>query len=228
MKLSFFGRRRKQDRAALEQFVQQIYWGENLTAVQSRQQLERGLLELTESGNHAANGLLITANGYFLTAAHCTEDLAKFAVQGEPGEVYAIEKICAADPESDVALVKARIPGESKPLQYRFYNSTWLESLKRQPVALFTRRNGTIITKYGFVENPSTSTVVYDEINPSLHSSQVWLSMDSCFGDSGGIVASDDARIIGIHSSGNTDRSLASGVKLFKALELIGSYAAKL
>ena len=56
---------------SLEQFIQQFYWGEHLTISQAERNLNESLVEITHYGEHSSNGLLITDNGYFLTAKHC-------------------------------------------------------------------------------------------------------------------------------------------------------------
>ena len=213
---------RKKDKAALHQFIQQLYWGENLLVPQAIRQLEQNVVELTQDGQHLANGLLITANGYILTAEHCIQRSNRLYAQNN--QAFLIEKVCAADSRNEIALVKANISAESTTLEYRFYNSTLLKRLERKPVALLTRINGKIVRKYGLMEHASVNTTTSNNGKNCNYDDQILLSLDSAPGDSGGVVASDDGRIIGFHSGYNGQQHKGVEVKLFKALELVSAY----
>ena len=213
---------RKKDKAALHQFIQQLYWGENLLVPQAIKQLEQNVVELTQDGQHLANGLLITANGYILTAEHCIQKSNRWYAQNN--QAFLIEKVCAVDPRNEIALVKANISAESAALEYRFYNSTLLKRLEGKPVALLTRINSKIVRKYGLMEHASVNTTASNNGKNCNYDDQILLSLDSTPGDSGGVVASDDGRIIGFHSGYHGQQHKGVEVKLFKALELVSAY----
>lgn len=187
----------------------------------SRRNIEEGLVEITSHGQHFSNGILVTSNGYFLTANHCVCDLSWKNVRLNNGRTYAIEKVCATNTEEDLALAKAKIPGKPEIQRYRFYNTNLL---KKIPVALVTRINGKLVEKYGFVNlawNPhrtnlgnGSSVSYYNHFTSYLFASP---------GDSGGVIISQDGRLVGIHSG--SDRVYnAVAAKLIQALELVSSY----
>lgn len=62
---------------ALEKFIQNIFLGDNLSETEAIKNLESGLLEIKHNDTHASNALLITNNGYALTANHCTHNHQK-------------------------------------------------------------------------------------------------------------------------------------------------------
>lgn len=220
---SFFGQ--QNDRAALEHFVQQVYWGEELAAEQSRKNLEEGLVELRAPGGHVANGLLVTEHGYFITAAHCLEGWEELQVRLADGTAYSIQKLGGVDQENDLALAKVNLTAEQKSKHYRFYDSTHLKKLKREPVALYTRWDGKVVQKYGWVEKDSERVTVTGRQREALQKDLLYLSLASIPGDSGGILLNTDGRLVGINCSGNTEQRTSSEVKLFKALDLITRYA---
>ncbi len=223
---SFFGR--QNDRTALERFVQQVYWGEELAAEQSRKNLEEGLVELRAPSGHVANGLLVTEHGYFITAAHCLEGWEELQVCVEDGRAYSIQKLCRIEQEHDLALAKVKIAAEQKSKCYRFYDSSHLQKLKREPVALYTRWDGNVVQRYGWVEKDSERVTVTGRQREALQKDLLYLSLASIPGDSGGILLSTDGRLVGINCSGNTEQRTSSEVKLFKALDLISGYAGTL
>ena len=45
----------------------------SLTSEQAKKNLREGIIELIKNEQHSSNGLLITDDGYFLTARHCVE-----------------------------------------------------------------------------------------------------------------------------------------------------------
>jgi hypothetical protein len=69
--------RRAQIATALDEFINSIYWGEDLRPAEARKNLEYGIIEITCGSSHAANGLLITEDGYFITPKHCLSEEMK-------------------------------------------------------------------------------------------------------------------------------------------------------
>src|SRR3989338_4350191 len=65
----------QQSLLALEQFIQNYYHSDSLTNQQAYTKLQNGVVEITLFGQHSSNGLLITENGYILTAKHCVQNL---------------------------------------------------------------------------------------------------------------------------------------------------------
>ena len=62
----------QQDIKVLQEFMQNIYWGNDLSSEKAINNLEEGLAEIKSSnGEHMSNILFITKNGYALTSYHC-------------------------------------------------------------------------------------------------------------------------------------------------------------
>ena len=209
---------------SLEQFIQQFYWGEHLTISQAERNLNESLVEITYYGEHSSNGLLITENGYFLTAKHCvTGKLRGMKIKLHNERVYSIERVCAISNKDDIALAKARIDGENRSKNYKFYNS---ENLKKMPITLMTRREGELNNKYGFIEEKTS--VISKGLDNIEYLCQNAISsvIESKPGDSGGIIVSTDRRLLGFNVSASNEK--ASAVVLNKALELVVFYISRI
>lgn len=84
------------DERILKDFVNQIYLGESLTSQEAISNLKEGIVELYyHSGQHAAVGLLITKDGYFVTPYHCIENNEKIRIRNKNSENIPIQKLCA-------------------------------------------------------------------------------------------------------------------------------------
>lgn len=215
--------------SALDEFIQQFYWGEGLKQDESRKNLEEGIIEITHYGNHSSQGILITEDGYFLTAKHCIDkDLPEKRIRLFNGRTYSIEKVCAYDTEDDAALAKANIQkSECNSKKYRIFNTNKLE--KNIPIAIMTRWDKKLKTSYGSI----TRTWSADKVESSdgqlvSYHNHFELNVFLKPGNSGGIVVSPDGRLIGMLSSGNENYNHSSGIKIIKAFELIESYKRKI
>ena len=87
-------RRTKQLVATLDDFLTNAK-NNSLTANEARKNLEEGVIELVKYGKHSSNGLLITDDGYFLTARHCVEGSLSQQIVLYDGMKCKVEKICA-------------------------------------------------------------------------------------------------------------------------------------
>lgn len=187
----------KKDRQALntlEAFLAQTMENQ-LTDREAQQHLEKGVVELVQYDCHIANGLLITDNGYFLTAGHCLDDDDDDddgwkLVRLYDGTEYALERICASGTgRMDIALAKAKVPGDASPRSYRFYKEDYIPA--KEPIALLTRKNGQLVKKYGHTTNYTTAE------GKTLVS-----TLGVKPGDSGGIVITGESELLGIMRRG--------------------------
>lgn len=201
----------------LEQFVQQAYQGEALLPAQAIRNLEEGVIEIVyDDGSHRANGLLLTTDGYFLTADHCLgEEYKTMRVRTQAQRQYRIKRIVARDNQHDLVLGKMRGELWGQANVYRLYTERIAKTL---PVALLTRRDGIVQRKYGFVHE-----YYMREIRKEHEVFLPFFAMvlDGRPGDSGGIVITREGQLIGLHrgSVGN----IMYGVRILKALELVYS-----
>jgi len=223
----FNTKRSKKVKKTLDRFIQQIYWGDDLTVEQSRKNLGKGLVEIVKYGQHSSNGILITGDGYFLTAEHCvTDGLVGAQIRLFNGNLYPVEKICGYVPKEDIALAKADIPYKCIPMEYRIYNTN---KLGKMAVATMTRRYGKLIVKYGFVTREWNPTPTYKGgLEAVMYPNQFTMDIEAIPGDSGGIIVSEDGRLVGILSGGHEKILTGAGVKIISALELVDRYKRKL
>lgn len=223
-------KKQKETLFLLDEFIKNIYFGEDLTLKESKKNLEEGLIEIIyNNGVHHSNGLLITENGYFLTAKHCVEsDLSSLKIKLYNGEVYPIkESYFYFKTNEDIAIAKADIPrkGNYNIKKYKIFNTNNTSNFNKIPIALLTRLNNKINISYGFINKWDVSKVKL--LDGDSFVNQFSLDILAKNGDSGGIFTSSDGRLIGIESTGN-ENNFATGVKILDALELVYYYKNKI
>jgi hypothetical protein len=218
---------------ALTTFINQFYFGQILPPTEAQKNLEDGTLELTwKSGAHCGNGLLVTDDGLFVTCAHCLgNNLEKQRARNHTGNCYGIEKVLTVSSfrKNDIVLAKAAIPGERKARSYKFGESE--NPPEGKPVALFGRKGNEVYRKYGFVKGTYMRETIMTDNGETRVTGHVGYKLTSERGDSGGIIADIERKIVGIVSlgseldaQGNPREGFTSGVKWFKVLEMIAHY----
>jgi S1-C subfamily serine protease len=215
--------RKKKLVSALDEFVQQFRTIGIEQLREGVENLEQGLIEITHCGQHSSNGLLVTEDGYFLTAKHCLDHgLSGLKIRTHKGSTYKIERVCAVGTRTDVALAKATVPAETEPKRYRFYDETQVDKM---PIAAMVRRYGHIETNYGYI-NGNCASLLADFGDGKLVPipDHFELALMARSGDSGGIVVSPDLRLVGILSAGATKRYTATCIGIGRALELVNFY----
>lgn len=107
----------------IHRFLHELHEGDRLTPEQARRRIEENVIEIEMYGQHSSNGLLITENGYFLTAYHCVAEDVRSAltVRAHNDSIYPLAEVCYALPRLDLALAKAVIPAEPKSIHHAFY-----------------------------------------------------------------------------------------------------------
>lgn len=215
---------------ALKTFTQQFYLGETLTTKQAQRNLERGIVELTwDEGSHAANGLLLTENGYFVTCLHCVEEPKKMRVRGDYFERCRIEKVLVESKKHDLALAKADITGNCAALSYKFHKEEIGE--RGEIIAVFGRREGEIYRRHGNLRGRLKSEAIKIESENYYLGSHINYDLVSQNGDSGGIIADLERRILGVLALGSRFSKTefdTSAVKWYKVLEMICYYRSHL
>ncbi|MBI4147520.1 serine protease [Candidatus Woesearchaeota archaeon] len=204
--------RTKQLVATLDDFLTNAK-NNSLTSEQAKKNLNEGIIELIENEQHSSNGLLITDNGYFLTARHCVKGSLPLQIVLYDGMKCRVEKICAQGNIQwiDVALVKADVPGNAVSRSYRLQTNDVDVDAYSLPITLFTRWDEKLVKKDGF-------------IIPSLRYKDSFISsIPAIHGDSGGIVANQTYQLIGI-LRGYLDPHTSASLFLPRALDLIHFY----
>ncbi len=194
----------KQTIKALEEFVQNVYWTKSLSAEQSIKNLEESLVEvLYPNMTHKGNGLLITENGYLLTANHVEEEDGKDCpsakyIRNYQNKIYPIKKICQTDEREDLALLKADIAKEKVQKRYKVHNTNKLENFDfgKFPVNLKTRRDEKIKNKYGCL------LLKYGMGREFNYTNLFGTDIPVDKGESGGIVISAEGELVGLLSLG--------------------------
>ena len=238
----------KEDIKALDEFIQQIYWGESISEEESKENIKSNIVQIhafkikgKASYHSYSNGLLITENGYFLTAKHCvmfddpainfkTSDLRIIDNQGDS---YEIERVCAAGKfkkkenryiDEDIALVKAKIDKKPKSIKYRIYNTDQL-TLQLSLCLLAYDNQRRLNKKYGKIIDLSNKGLTPYKGQHINYATQFSTDIDSKSGDSGGSIISPDGRLTGFVSTGDAKGTNYTGiVKIFRAFELITFY----
>ncbi|MFC1678544.1 serine protease [Patescibacteria group bacterium] len=190
------------DRQALMSFVQNIYWGEDLSLAQAKKNLEEGIVEIVyDNGQHRGNGLLITDNGFIITCNHCIfPSFDKLKVVKNSGEHYPIDYICHSKQDRDIVLFKADIPGLAKPREYKFFDSREFRVYRKYLVVGLVRWDGKLMIKGGYTCGSLVASLTVD--NTDLYKDMMILKTKLIKGDSGGIIATINSEVVGIHSSG--------------------------
>lgn len=215
-----------ENKKALADFVQNVYWGEDLSSEEAKQNVEMGILEiLWPEGGHRANGLLITTNGFFVTSRHCVDgDLKNIMVRDFLGMRHRIQRVCCVSKRRDLALVKADFSGEPLLMRYKYFRE---ENFGKNPVQVvgLTRWNGKLVIRGGYTQGKTGSHFTK---NLSFLIKQISLDMYAQPGDSGGVVVSADGRLIGT-MTGNVIGIpfLTFCARWFDALQLITAYCAR-
>ncbi len=217
---SLLGNKHAQEKSlvqALDGFVQGFNSTGQPKLTEARENLYKGLVEIVSYGGHSSNGLLITEDGYFLTARHCLANealLKSMKIRTPDGKLHQMEKVHAANKannELDLALAKADLDGDCVPIRYRFYTEDGIDS--NMPVVIFTRWDGKAGLNCGFVK-------------PGYNQRHIVTSITTESGDSGGIIATTDFRIMGIHIGAYRDTEYYSRIaaRISKAMDLVEFY----
>ena len=228
--------RKRQLIATLDDFLASAQ-DNSLTDEQAKKNLEEGVIELLEYGRHSSNGLLITDDGYFLTAKHCLEKPVPGAVRSYDGKIYKLERWSLSLPKYfgvfDVAIGKAVIPEKQNSKKYRicslgkFISPFTTIPFKRDIVRL-SRLNQELIFHHQKVLDVITLKG-YNHLTVAIRYQGYGATDELQPGESGGILATTDARILGIHTSKQkkldcNDYACNFGISIDVGLWLISHY----
>ena len=197
----------------LDEFVRSNWNG--VSQKESEENLKNSLIEIVYSGGqHCGNGLLISENGYFITANHCLESMTRKRIVTSDGTYYKKFAVCKHDVFNDVALAEIFTSKKFIPKKYNLGDTTKVEN---SAMALLTRWNGKISKKYGLLRRNYSIVKEGVDIN-GLH-----LNGISINGNSGGIVLNPQHELVGM-VYGKTNANETTITKTQTILNLIYSY----
>lgn len=232
-----FPRRERERRltslSALDGFVQNICWGEDVSVAVAHRRAEEGVVTL-RTWHSRANAVLITSDGYFLTADHCVKRYVPPRKHGmriitHNGEEFPVTNVCACNRRKDLALCKADLPAAPAPLRYRFFD--WGRYERRLAVRVVTRNDG-LHSVYGFLEGitPAVFGLGHTYEETSFLHDQWTVSVNLRPGDSGGLLLDAEARVLGFVTTGPADENhdyRGTCARLPDALALIATYVTR-
>lgn len=184
---------------SLEEFLENrhLVETESMNPDESAKKLEESVVEiLYESGNHKGNGVLVTEDGYLLTANHIEDkNMNDKALEGkyirnDEGEIYSIDRICQKNEYKDIMLIKANITKKSQPRKYKVWNVGSLENNSEFSfLTQISKWGGKNKNKNGQLLIPLTNKILPDFFLTDISTRS---------GDSGGIVFSKKGTLIGL------------------------------
>lgn len=219
---------RTQHAEALRGFIHNIHAGEDLSVADSLRAIERGMVEIMDwKGRKRSQGLLITDNGYFLTAEHCIPGwFSRPRIRLADGSWYPITRICSEDEQHDIMLAKADLPGKLEPCDYRFYQQPPQEDMIAY---LLTRRRGKLERVSGnLIWTTSTYTTPVRDGSPINGATSFRFDIRGIPGDSGAPVVNLDGRLLGINMAAGVRTAESYCVRIMHALNVVAAYAGKL
>jgi len=219
----------KKEIQKLEDFIQNDYAKETLNPEESINNLEKSVVEIVnkKTGKHNGNGLLITSNGYILTADHCSDYHSRYIIRDGQGKVYPIKRVCQWNREKDIALLKINRKGFPKQVSYKMGNRSSLfeDYLLGNPVDHKARWDGKIINKTGKIKETRKDFYTrgeYGEFQGIVLDGIIVEMKDALIhGDSGGILVSHSGEMIGFACQKGKNYNEAVFTTIFSGLDLI-------
>ncbi len=213
--------------SVLTDFINNIYIAEDLPKNEAKKNLESAIVEIVyENNQHAANGILITTDGYFVTNLHCVVGPDRRKIILHNGECFSINKICARSKIYDLALVKADIPVVSEAIKYPFYIDIKLAQAmnhKANMIIVLTRWQKKLKIAGGVTDGKIKENS-YTE-NGGNYKKQVHILSDLGPGYSGGaVILSLENKIYGINSNSNESGKSGFCTQWYNVVELISKY----
>ncbi len=189
---------------------------------QSLLNIYSSLVEIVAPHGHHSNGLLVTNNGYFITAYHCVDDLATnpLRIRCQDGQSYPIDKVCVIEKNIDLALAKASIPekGHASPQAFKFYCGLYPKGIE---VFHLSRWDGKCLRKKGSVTRRWVDVRSIPREDFFRHFDH---EVPIKNGDSGGVYVSNVGEVMGIASMGYEEVSGGTAARWSDALVMVREY----
>lgn len=220
--------RAKEVVTALTDFVNNQESCRDMSAKESRKNIEDGLVNIVlkrdlgfKIKEHESHGLLITNDGYFLTANHCLDhDFDYGSIKTNSGK-FEIGMIKEMSPKYDLVLAKAHLRGECSAKKYKI--SDLKPSLDKRGISLINE-NGIIREHIGLRRSFSEPSKLKNK-KRFLDQMDFFLPTWE-FGHSGAPFIDYRGNLMGISSAAYANTE--SIAKISHAMEMITSYIDKL
>ena len=220
--------RAKEVVTALTDFVNNQESCKDMSAEESKRNIEDGIVNIVlkkdlgfKIEEHKSQGLLITNDGYFLTANHCLDhNFDEGSIKTNRGK-FEIWMTKRESPMYDLVLAKAHLPGECSARKYRI--SELKPSLDKRGISLINE-NGRIRDHIGLRQSSSEPSRLK---NKKILLDQMEFFLPTWeFGHSGAPFIDYRGNLMGISSAAYANTE--SIAKISHAMEMITSYVNKL
>lgn len=132
----------------------------DVSAKDGKNSIESNLV-LVHSNDSVGSGVRLTEDGFILTAYHTIEDKIPKSHITMNNKEYSVENECfAASPKYDIAIIKANMPGDSKPIKFKARDR--LRKGTEVEVVALTSENR-IYNQFGRIIKASSSMKFEDE-----------------------------------------------------------------
>jgi hypothetical protein len=216
----------RRDVMALDDVLNQIYWGRDRTPKEAHEAIDSGTVLITGKTSHGmicqSNGLLLTKNGYVVSTLHGIQDAKDVHIIAQE-EKYSVRRVCSRNKELDIALVKASMSGDARALPYRFEEPWTVDP--GTPVRILANKEG-VQKRYGFFTAERAAIKPGAPSSPELFT----INLESEKGFSGGVCTLKDGSILGLllGQGGSESRIIRIGAKIGAGLHLVAMYRAHL
>lgn len=205
---------KREDLISLERFLENTEQ-RKLSDEEARASIKKGIVEITyDDGQHCANGLLI-GKGYFVTVKHAMEKRRNKFISDYLGRIFSLHSQALISVKKDLALGRFNWAAED------FYNYNLEEIVSESryiPRVLLIRRGREVITKPVTLIGKNYSLKDNGELYPINN-----YTRNSVEGDSGGIYATVNGTIEGIHL-GVSAQNTSPAIKSSEILNIVQAY----
>lgn len=221
---------------ALNAFASVANESRNLSVDKSLEEISNNLVQVRinhDKRSFLGSGLLITSDGYVLTAHHVVENLlhngSQARITTQEGRSHPISKKNVwYNKETDIAIIKASTPGGySRPIRVKVDQNGVLR--KGDEIRVLGFRDGQkyntlgVITNPNFTWNKEDGSSVHDLFQTNAHGKQ---------GQSGGVIANGAGELMGIVvcsavKEKGDQMGLVGGARISNALKYINQIAAR-
>ncbi len=221
--------------AALNAFANASNDSRNLTTEKSLENISNGLVEVRvdgDNGTKLGSGLMITTDGYIITAHHVVDELIKNGkkarIRMQNGLLYNLSRENVwFNVNTDIAVIKAYTGVRySEPIRIKVDQDCKLK--RGDEVRVLGFRDGQKYNTMGVITNPN---LVWRQDEDNVVTDLFQTDARGKPGQSGGVIANGNGELVGIvvfsSTNGTEEIGVMGGAKISNALSYINQIAAK-